>query len=950
MPQEQGGAPPKGKVDILEAVDAAARQRDFDPVDFAQRLGKDMRRGLFDLELSPESIEAFKQRRVDDPEYKEGTSGLQDLQTISQSIIQAAQDDRFVNGYRPKTQYGSNPNVAPPPVISSSRNPYQNFGANGSVGWAGGNKQELAVHLGDYVDSQGALRKLLANDLKNKNLEVLVMPETDEDGRMMHRPILRELKENESSFGREMLAADGMLYQAAKPFSRTWLGALTAGLYNTVGQLGSLAAVGIREGASYDALKYYRLGAPSNPVAGLLAQAIKPLENDSQDRLRTMYESWERLGVGPESAQGFEDAVNRGFMMPLPKELQPARLDPEQRMHERLDLLESNRPELAKLAQMGDDSAKLALDMLDLRDGLKGKGSFQRFMETAAMIQARTSIPTSYRRDEQGLLGGAEAISSLLGEALGYIGPQAAAARGIGAALMKTGMKSMVSRSVAQAMGPVLTRTGGRFVAGTSMMVPTVQMLPSVYKGAREAGYGHEDATNIMWLSAPMIAITEAALTTPYLMRGMVQKGARQGLVDGVAKSLLRSPATKGATKEHLAIRAWNGLLNGLKNSGSENAFVGGAKNVVEGFWREGIQEMTEEGGYAIVEEAYDRYSGKNLYQKSRGDQYSLWNRLGSSFVAGAVMGAFTSGLIGGRRPVKPYDKGIAAMVANGMGQDLRKAIKQMRADGRITEQEEAVLNQDIALADDVINKMNVSDPEVVNKILKERDMATEFAEVSMRIKEIEATLQGEEIPEGDKANLTKELGEANARAQSILSGDEIVKRYKDRQSLIRGFEQKKGGLRATDADAIAAEFRQYSKSRKERHEQARIVRSENIEALDAALAKLTSSKPGSYADAAEELAKVLLPMRDAGAITEEDKARIAQALKVVDVSMIDEIWKTPVPESMKERGAEWGELMDDMTLAGFSSREEAMDEWGTEFGIVRIPMRRRSCTWSVKP
>lgn len=899
MDQEQGGVPPKGKVDILEAVDAAARQPGFNPIDFAQRLGKDMRRGAFDVELN---VEAFRQRRVDDPEYKEGTSGLQDLETISKSIIQAAQDDRFVNGYRPQTQFGSNPNVAPPPVISSSRNPYQNFGADGSVGWAGGNKQELAVHLGDYVDSQGALRKLLASDLKHKKLEVLEMPETDEDGRMMYRPVLRELKENESSFGREMLAADGLLYQAAKPFSRTWLGAFSAGLYNTVGTLGSLA--------------------------------VAPVTQAREGRLRTMYQSWERLGVGPETAQGFEDAIDRGLMMPLPKELQTAHPGFDQRMHEQLDLLESNRSELSKLAQMGDESAKLALDMLDLRDGLQNKGSFQRFLEAAAMIQARTSIPTSYRRDEQGLFGGGEAISSLLGEALGYIGPQAGAARTIGSAVMQTGMKSLVSRSVASGMGSVLTRGGGRVVTGTSMMVPTVQMLPLVYKGAREAGYGHDDATNIMWLSAPMIALTEATLSTPYLMRGMVQKGSRQGIIDGVAKSLLR-PEAKQATKQGLAVRAWNGMLRGFGNSGADNAFVGFGKNVVEGFWREGTQEMLEEGGYAIVEEAYDRYSGKDLYEKSRGPQYSLWNRLGSSFAAGGVMGAFTSALIGGRRPVKPYDKGIAAMVANGMGQDLRKAVARMRKDGRITEQEEAVLNQDIALADDVMNGMNVSDPEVVNEILKERDMTTEFAETSMRIKELEAALQQENVAEGDKASMTKELGQAKAKVQSILGGDEIVRRYKDRQSLIQGFEQKQGGLRAADADAIAAEFRQYSTYRKERHEQARLVRSENVEALDAALKKLASSSPGSYADAAEELAKVLLPMRDAGAITEEDKARIAQALKAVDVAMIDEIWKTPVPESMKQRGAEWGELMDDMTQAGFSSREEAMDEWGTEFGIV---------------
>ena len=899
MDQEQGGVPPKGKVDILEAVDAAARQPGFNPIDFAQRLGKDMRRGAFDVELN---VEAFRQRRVDDPEYKEGTSGLQDLETISKSIIQAAQDDRFVNGYRPQTQFGSNPNVAPPPVINSSRNPYQNFGADGSMGWAGGNKQELAVYLGDYIDSQGALRKLLASDLKHKNLEVLEMPETDEDGRMMYRPVLRELKENESSFGREMLAADGLLYQAAKPFSRTWLGSFSAGLYNTVGTLGSLA--------------------------------VAPVTQAREGRLRTMYQSWERLGVGPETAQGFEDAIDRGLMMPLPKELQAAHPGFDQRMHEQLDLLESNRSELGKLAQMGDESAKLALDMLDLRDGLQNKGSFQRFLEAAAMIQARTSIPTSYRRDEQGLFGGGEAISSLLGEALGYIGPQAGAARTIGSAVMQTGMKSLVSRSVASGMGSVLTRGGGRVVAGTSMMVPTVQMLPLVYKGAREAGYGHDDATNIMWLSAPMIALTEATLSTPYLMRGMVQKGSRQGIIDGVAKSLLR-PEAKQATKQGLAVRAWNGMLRGFGNSGADNAFVGFGKNVVEGFWREGTQEMLEEGGYAIVEEAYDRYSGKDLYEKSRGPQYSLWNRLGSSFAAGGVMGAFTSALIGGRRPVKPYDKGIAAMVANGMGQDLRKAVARMRKDGRITEQEEAVLNQDIALADDVMNGMNVSDPEVVNEILKERDMTTEFAETSMRIKELEAALQQEGIAEGDKASMTKELGQAKAKVQSILGGDEIVRRYKDRQSLIQGFEQKQGGLRAADADAIAAEFRQYSTYRKERHEQARLVRSENVEALDAALKKLTSSSPGSYADAAEELAKVLLPMRDAGAITEEDKARIAQALKAVDVAMIDEIWKTPVPESMKQRGAEWGELMDDMTQAGFSSREEAMDEWGTEFGIV---------------
>lgn len=878
--EQQPTSPPKGTVDLFDALHSGAKNDPaFDPSRYLYTLGRDSRQGKYGVVMSdPQAILA---RYKDQPEYKGKPEALQaDIATVqdlyTNHLPQSGELGRF---YRPPQNYSEAMGIYPQVhTVEGHVDPYSHTDPSGTTTPWGGNQQNLATRYNLFYDRTGQLLKLTPKDLESRRFAVDQDMVTDADGNNLQRPILRELNAEGEGYGKELYSKWG-----SKPDTRTWLGALSTDFWNAMSGTSSLIS-SIYENS-----------------AGVA----------SKDRLKTLYGAYALLGDSPSKASTVEDLVKRGVMYPTS---QGGGADwftgvQDEKLYDAISGFEKDQDHIRAQAKDGDPQAKLAVDMLDLYHGMSGKSALRRWMDTAHTLNGMTSVPTSYRRDQQGFFGGGEAIAGLLGQGVGFIGPQQLASRGLAELVSKVGSDAFVTRSVAQGMQKTLTKFGEKAVGWGSASIPTLQMAAINYQGARDAGASDEQAGDFALMSLPMVYATEGIISPQYLMRSYLEQGGSRSLRDLVASTLLKNKNLPSAAKP---MKVFNTVLDWLHKS-ADGTLGHPLKNVLEGFAAEGAQGGLEQTGYDLVGKFLDSRYNNDLLERQQGGN-TIWGDVWRNALAEGIMGGAMGGLAGGKRHVMPYDKTIASAVAGGKGQEVITVAQKLRQDGIIDDNDVQVIQQDVALSKDIMAGMDISDPQVLAHIQGQNDLVKDYAERSMQLKGMQErmdVLQEKLTSEpGNKDTIDRqikvladEMDQQRKAIQSILDGTEAVRRLKSAKIIVNDAEEDRGGLQVDAIDAIARQALEWIASEKDLHEKARAYRQEAMPLFNEALDNLIGAKDEKLNDALSSVARIVNELHENKAYSQEDAEKFRKVLKAKRAETLHELMNLDFEPKLDKSG-----------------------------------------------
>jgi hypothetical protein len=923
MPQPQEGQP-KGKVDVFGVLhDAATKDQQFDPYRYAHRLGSDSRKGLYDLHLDEAAV---REKYKTDPAYAgpEGQKKLTDDLAAARGFLTLTQSDQYDSGYRAMPDVLSGSQIRPWVTgYNPVRDPYTTYDGRGNSRPTGGSRQKVAENLGMFYDRHGQLTPLTSKDIKERALEVTSEMATNAEGDVLERPVLRELRYGQSAYNKEMFSSWG-----GKAMSRTWLGAFMTDLAASVS--------GIQAG--FGALAEQAAGMNSSFRASALMRAYDELGGPG--KAATVNRMMERGVLYPEYA-------NSTFIPSIDAPLTMARTlagfvsgsagsvtaNQDEEFYKKIAAFKKDEANIRKQAAQGNPQAKIAADLLDIYDGMQGKSVIERIADTSYMLKGHMTPATSMRRDEQGMLGGAEAISGTLGSLAGFMIPGAALGRGVATGLLKYGGEALIARSVARGMQATLTKAGAQVAGFGGATAPALQMAQIGYYGARDAGYKHGQALKVATAMAPMAFMSEFLIGSPWLIKSMIG-GGKGELTAAVAKALGKPAEIEKLSWNQQAFRGMIGMWQGLKK-GSDNAALNTGANALEAALREFSQEFTEEGTYALIEEIQDQASGEYKYRNSRPKDYSLTNRLFENGAAGFLAGSMMGSLAGGRRQVQPYDERIAALVANGEANNVRKIAQKMREDGQITDETMQVLEQNIALSEDIMQGMNVSDPQVLEHLMKHQDLSGEYAQRSMEVKGAQARIAelDAKMQEGgsdndalgrEKKEIEEQITEHQARIGQILDGTEVVRRLKNSLMALKGAKASADGV-----DRTASAFRSYADKKRSDLETIRTTRGEGIEAINAELDALVSAKPGDTTEAVMTVQSGQANLQKTGSLLQEDMQRTLEILSLKKQEVMAEMMKVKPPSSESETDFQsMQQLVDELMQEGDGTTRDFLQEY----------------------
>jgi hypothetical protein len=283
-----------------------------------------------------------------------------------------------------------------------------------------------------------------------------------------------------------------------------------------------------------------------------------------------------------------------------------------------------------------------------------------------------------------GWFGSVEGFFTQFGAGLAYILPQRGIAV-VGAKLLaNAGLKIAASKGLtgdaAKAFANnYVSKNVGALTTSTSL-VGTGQMMGMNYRAAREAGLSKDDAALMTWAASPMIFLTEKLISSPYLIKGLVQHGPdlKKVIVKEITHELQQ---TGGKMTEQAALNIATRSSKWLIDKVGQGGKFLIKSPVTEGAVREGTQESLEEAGYAAMENIYDigfadkdAVKGKGKYGTEFFSEETL-NRIGESFIGGAILGGFMDAMSGGFKR-KEQDDTFATIFASNKENDLRKVIE----------------------------------------------------------------------------------------------------------------------------------------------------------------------------------------------------------------------------------------------------------------------------------
>lgn len=900
---QKGQAPPKGKVDVFDVLANIRAQGDLiNPTPALRHLHALTLAGAADATVDEQSI---RQKYAEDPRYKGQPKALD-------SDIGAAQAvwGDFVNDkYRPSVRVAtSRPRLAQP----AQKDQFDHHRATTEIasGDTFDTEQRMAAAKGEYIDVYGTPKPLYDLDRNLKTMYVDHEQTTDRYGRLTSSPVLREARYFEPLFDKNVVSKFG-----DQPRERTWGGALGASFINSVLELPAYASAGI------------------NNTWG----------DTSKRRLRTMVHMHETYGA-PTWGSTADKLYSRGDMSPgsaTPVNWAEAARTSEERAYEIYNQLKDDEERIRALAKEGDRKSQLDANIIDLGDGLYGHTALERLMMSGNAIKHASGISESERAQQQGAFGGMEGFSSAIGSTVGFMLPQMGVGRGMAGLLLKAGerglVKGLVTTGLENGARQILTRAGANTVRFTAATAPSLQMAAQGYDVAREAGYGHEDAKGLMAMYGLSMVGSEMLIGTPWMVKSYLGGGGRQAYEKMIEKTL-KGTATQ--PKVNAARQLWNSTIEFLKK-GSSNQLVNRGKNAVEAAWTEGWQEMTEEGLNAFGEDLVDHWSGRDLFAAKRGPTYSFGERILEAGAIGAIAGGGISQFGNQRRAAAPDDPRISEAVAEGKSEELRRTVREMHANGAITDQDLSVIEQDIELAKQVMSGLSVGDPQTIEKMRGMDGMFTTYARLNATLRAKKSELAS--MAEGDvsqeavnkRESLLKSITEDEEGLKRIQDGSELVRRYKEAallNELVR--KGRSTGISAEAIDAVTQDLRSNMERFNEERSTAVTAREQGVPVLNKAINDLISSEPAGIPAAMEQMLGAYRALVQGKALSKQDSKKAQQAMMAARQKALMHVFEQPDPAS-----ADGATLMGRMVAYNQANENAELDGAQYVREIMRTPL-----------
>jgi hypothetical protein len=291
------------------------------------------------------------------------------------------------------------------------------------------------------------------------------------------------------------------------------------------------------------------------------------------------------------------------------------------------------------------------------------------------------------------------------------------------AELFLKGSRSSLASAASGATGRTLSASGQNLARFGSMGYTSAFLAGQGYKSALQAGYSPDDAANFGLALLPLMFASEG-IGSNYLINRFMSKGADDVLAN-MAKELAVDAPAKGAvaSKEFLQNKAFkiaSGILNkgtGAYKTVSEKLSQSAFGNAAFGAMAEGSQEVTEEILNYWAEQWFDKNIGTEAGGIGRfGPEFNMGDRLGLAFLAGGVVGGITGGVLGGRRGTG-LDQTIGQLVSTGREKEVLSAADELLKAGSIDQDLHNMIVQEVGLVKDYNNRMDVSDPWMVDML-----------------------------------------------------------------------------------------------------------------------------------------------------------------------------------------------------------------------------------------
>jgi hypothetical protein len=805
--------------------------------------------------------------------------------------------------------------------------PYTFHTLGGPVPFSG-SYQKDAAEMPFYKDVYtGALRPLTAKDLKTKHFSVDPYMATGPDGSHVQATILHEITDQDAGYQKELYS---------------WWGAKPASRWPIV--------------AAFDQML--------NSAAGYIGATLGAAMKDSdKERIQAFAKTYKLIHNGSLTPKQVTDALGKGIWDLSATDLLTGRGrigdretaglrnwvhdEPPATVRQLVEETRGNYGELLKAASKGDAEAEARIQLLWAYDGYHHRTFLQNMNESVHRNEGLYEIPTSYRSDRQGMTGGLEGFSTFMGDMTGQLLPQMGLSKGIAQLILKSGSKALVSRAIGAGMEASLTKLGGATALAGGYAYPSLMMGQVEYDAAREARYGNDEARLLWAASIPMAFAAETAIGSPWMIRSTLSAGGKAALRDRMVQWIGKE-VPRNAPMDMRAAILNNKLISWL-SKGSEIAAVNYAKNVAGSSLREGMQELTEEGGYVLLENWLDEHSGEDRFAKSRADDYTVGGRLWQNFLGGAI-GTLPLGMAEGHthRQPAPYDQGIAYAVARGNGDKIVKVAQQMHMDGALSGDDLSVIRQSVGLATQTIGSLKVSNPEIFDQKLGQPELATAYAAHNAKIKSLQVEMQGldDQVEAGtldadaakvEKVKLEKDLQAEQAGVDRILDGTAFISNLKERALMTEAIGQETS-IRHTagQVDDFGKEFTRWSKAELERRQQDRLVRTALLPKLNEAIEVIRGAKVGEVFSAINSYLN--LAKEGTGKLSSGDLSAYYQALVGKREDLAKEVGRLKVQEEGEDQGKTYEQVHAEQDEHGTHTLPEFLLERKTGRDLLKLP------------